>query len=71
MTVAVGPLSEEKIAAALASGRRRAEALIAASFIEGALISLAGRWESVGVDRQAAPGVTDAALAVSSAMPRS
>ncbi len=53
VTVAVGPLGEKKIAAALASGRRRAEDLIAASLIEGALISLAGRWESVGVERRA------------------
>jgi ApbE superfamily uncharacterized protein (UPF0280 family) len=53
VTVAVGPLSEAKIMAALACGRARAEALIAAGLIEGALMSLAGRWESVGVDRQA------------------
>jgi len=53
VTVAVGPLAEEKITAALASGRARAEALIAARLIEGALLSLAGNWQSVGVERRA------------------
>jgi uncharacterized protein len=50
VTIAVGALGDEKIAAALACGRERAEALMASGRIEGALISLAGRWESVGVD---------------------
>ena len=48
VTVAVGPLGEATIAAALANGRRRAEALLAAGRIEAALLSLRGRWESVG-----------------------
>jgi ApbE superfamily uncharacterized protein (UPF0280 family) len=48
VTVEVGALSEKKITAALAAGRKRAEALIEAGLIEGALLSLAGRWESVG-----------------------
>ncbi|MFI5012215.1 MAG: UPF0280 family protein [Hyphomicrobiales bacterium] len=52
VTVEVRPLSEAKAAAALAAGRRRAEALIAAGLIEGALLSLAGRCESVGVERR-------------------
>jgi uncharacterized protein len=48
VVVGVGALDEEKIAAALASGRERAEALIGEGRIEGALISLGGRSESVG-----------------------
>src|SRR4029078_2124007 len=49
VTVGVGPLGDAKVAAALASGRAAAEAMIASGLIEGALLSLAGRWESVGV----------------------
>ena len=41
-------LDEGKIAAAIACGRERAAALIDKRLIEGALISLRGRWESVG-----------------------
>jgi len=52
VTVAVGPLREDKIAAALVAGRRRAEAMVADGLIEGALLSLAGSWESVGLDRR-------------------
>jgi ApbE superfamily uncharacterized protein (UPF0280 family) len=48
VTVEVGPLSEAKIAAALGAGRARADALIEAGLIEGALLSLAGQWESAG-----------------------
>ena len=48
VTVAVGALAPAKIGLALAAGRREAEALIAAGRIAGALISLAGQWESVG-----------------------
>jgi ApbE superfamily uncharacterized protein (UPF0280 family) len=50
VTVAVGKLDPERIASALASGRKRAESLIALRLIEGALILLGDRWESVGVD---------------------
>ena len=48
VVVEVGQLAEEKIAAAFACGRERAEALIRNGRIEGALISLCGRWESIG-----------------------
>jgi uncharacterized protein len=57
VTVAVGRLGDEKIDEALASGRREAQALIEAGLIEGALLSLAGRWMSVG----SAPHITAAA----------
>jgi ApbE superfamily uncharacterized protein (UPF0280 family) len=53
VTVDVGPLSEAKIAAALVAGRARADALIEARLIDGALLSLAGQWESAGF-----PGLT-------------
>ena len=48
VVVEVGALDEGKIAAAIARGRERATALIDKGWIEGALISLRGRWESVG-----------------------
>jgi ApbE superfamily uncharacterized protein (UPF0280 family) len=48
VVVEVGELDEGKIAAAIACGRERAAALIDKRLIEGALISLRGRWESVG-----------------------
>ncbi|MBV9589663.1 MAG: UPF0280 family protein [Hyphomicrobiales bacterium] len=48
VVVDVGALDEMKIAAALRRGRERAEALIERGLIEGALLSLHGRWESVG-----------------------
>ena len=48
VVVEVGALDEEKIAAAIACGRERAAALVDKGWIEGALISLRGRWESVG-----------------------
>jgi ApbE superfamily uncharacterized protein (UPF0280 family) len=53
VVVGVGALDEEKIATALSSGRRRAEELIGKGWIEGALISFAGRWESVGAAKDA------------------
>lgn len=48
VTVDVGPLSSEAIAAALASGARAAEALLRDGLIEGALLALADEWRSVG-----------------------
>ncbi|MGQ3348637.1 UPF0280 family protein, partial [Bosea sp. (in: a-proteobacteria)] len=48
VTVDVGPLSPEAIAAALASGVRMAEALRRDGLIEGALLALADEWRSVG-----------------------
>lgn len=48
VTVDVGPLSPEAIAAALASGARAAEALLRDGLIEGALLALADEWRSVG-----------------------
>jgi ApbE superfamily uncharacterized protein (UPF0280 family) len=48
VVVEVGALDEGKIAAAIARGRERAAALIDKGWIEGALIWLRGRWESVG-----------------------
>jgi ApbE superfamily uncharacterized protein (UPF0280 family) len=63
VTVAVGPLPEAKIAAALAAGRAYAERLIADGRIEGALISLAGRWLCLGAAERrlsaSAESVTD------------
>ncbi len=55
VTVAVGPMSVAKIGAAIAAGRSRAEELMRAGLIEGALISLAGRFESVGGGRRPPP----------------
>jgi ApbE superfamily uncharacterized protein (UPF0280 family) len=52
VTTEVGPLPDDKIAAAIAAGRARAESLIGGGLIEGALISLAGRWESCGIERR-------------------
>ncbi|WP_324134189.1 UPF0280 family protein [Bosea sp. (in: a-proteobacteria)] len=48
VTVDVGPLSPEAIAAALGSGVRMAEALRRDGLIEGALLALADEWRSVG-----------------------
>ena len=48
VTVDVGTLSPEAIAAALAAGERMAEALLRDGLIEGALLALAGEWRSVG-----------------------
>ena len=48
VTVDVGPLSPEAIAAALDSGGRTAEALLRDGLIEGALLALADEWRSVG-----------------------
>jgi len=48
VTVDVGPLSPDMIAAALASGVRMAEALRRDGLIEGALLALADEWRSVG-----------------------
>ena len=52
VTVEVGPLPDDKLAAALDAGKRLAESLIGAGLIEGALISLAGHWESCRVERR-------------------
>ncbi|SEC11355.1 hypothetical protein SAMN05444161_0532 [Rhizobiales bacterium GAS191] len=65
VTVAVGPLSEEKIAVALAAGCSLAEALIAEGRIVGALISLGGEWRSLGVERPALGSEEAAAVTVS------
>ncbi len=48
VTVAVGPLAPPQIAAALAAGVARAEGLRRLGLIEGALLTLAGEWRSVG-----------------------
>ncbi len=48
VTVDVGPLSPEAIAAALKNGLGMARALQAEGLIEGALLALAGEWRSVG-----------------------
>jgi hypothetical protein len=48
VTVDVGPLSPEAIAAALAGGERMAQALLRDGLIEGALLALADEWRSVG-----------------------
>lgn len=48
VTVDVGPLSPQAIAAALDSGARTAEALLRDGLIEGALLALADEWRSVG-----------------------
>ncbi len=48
VTVDVGPLSPDAVAAALASGVRTAEALLRDGLIEGALLALADEWRSVG-----------------------
>jgi ApbE superfamily uncharacterized protein (UPF0280 family) len=57
VTVAVGPLSPDAIAAALAAGEKAAEALLHQGLIEGALLALADEWRSVGrVTRQVADG---------------
>jgi ApbE superfamily uncharacterized protein (UPF0280 family) len=48
VTVDVGPLSVDAVAAALASGVARANALLKEGLIEGALLALAGEWRSVG-----------------------
>lgn len=48
VTVEVGPLSPEAIAAALDSGVRTAEALLREGLIEGALLAVADEWRSVG-----------------------
>jgi uncharacterized protein len=65
VTVGVGPLGDAKVAAALASGRAAAEAMIASGLIEGALLSLAGRWESVGVERLPLPPPGEELLSIS------
>ncbi|MDP3321594.1 MAG: UPF0280 family protein, partial [Bosea sp. (in: a-proteobacteria)] len=57
VTVDVGPLSADAVAAALASGLRMAEALRRDGLIEGALLALADEWRSVGgLDRQISHG---------------
>jgi len=48
VTVDVGPLAPEAVAAALANGVGVAQALLAEGLIEGALLALAGEWRSVG-----------------------
>ncbi len=48
VTVDVGPLAPEQIAAALDSGVACAEAMRRAGLIEAALLTLAGEWRSVG-----------------------
>lgn len=48
VTVAVGPLGRDAIATALAAGADRAETLLRAGLVEGALLALAGEWRSVG-----------------------
>ncbi|KRE05965.1 hypothetical protein ASE63_06575 [Bosea sp. Root381] len=48
VTVDVGSLPPEAIAAALAAGVRTAEGLLRDGLIEGALVALAGEWRSVG-----------------------
>jgi ApbE superfamily uncharacterized protein (UPF0280 family) len=48
VTVDVGPLPPDAIAAALANGVGVAEALLKDGLIEGALLALAGEWRSVG-----------------------
>jgi uncharacterized protein len=48
VTVDVGPLAPDRIAAALDAGTARAEAMRRAGLIEAALLTLAGEWRSVG-----------------------
>ncbi len=48
VTVEVGPLSSDAVAAALEAGVRMAEALQRDGLIEGALLALADEWRSVG-----------------------
>ena len=48
VTVAVGPLTEDQIAAALAAGRARADAYLRRGLIAGAALVLAGRTVVVG-----------------------
>lgn len=48
VTVDVGPLPPDAVAAALAAGVRVAEALLREGLIEGALLALADEWRSVG-----------------------
>jgi ApbE superfamily uncharacterized protein (UPF0280 family) len=55
VTVDVGPLAPAQIAAALDAGVACAEALRAAGLIEGALLTLAGEWRSVGAPAAAIP----------------
>ena len=57
VTVEVGPLSADAVAAALEAGVRMAEALRRDGLIEGALLALADEWRSVGgLDRQISQG---------------
>jgi ApbE superfamily uncharacterized protein (UPF0280 family) len=48
VTVDVGPLSPQAVAAALDNGVRRADALLKDGLIEGALLALDDEWRSVG-----------------------
>jgi ApbE superfamily uncharacterized protein (UPF0280 family) len=48
VTMRVGPLGPEQVASALDAGVSRAEAMRRDGLIEGALLSLAGAWRSVG-----------------------
>ncbi|KPF72058.1 hypothetical protein IP69_04480 [Bosea sp. AAP35] len=53
VTVDVGPLSRDAIAAALSAGADMAEILVRAGLVEQALLALAGEWRSVGPTPQA------------------
>ncbi|HEV7258406.1 MAG TPA: UPF0280 family protein [Bosea sp. (in: a-proteobacteria)] len=61
VTVDVGPLSPKAITAALNSGARTAEALLRDGLIEGALLSVADEWRSVGESSFALVRPTDTA----------
>ncbi|MBC8013523.1 MAG: UPF0280 family protein, partial [Methyloceanibacter sp.] len=48
VTVDVGPLSRDKITAALDAGLARAEEMHRTGLIEAALLTLAGEWHGTG-----------------------
>lgn len=56
VVVAVGPLSDDDVAGALAAGATEAEAMRGAGLIEGAFLSLRGRHRSVGMPQAALLG---------------
>src|SRR5262249_54086001 len=57
VTVAVGPLTAAQASAALDAGVAWAEDLRRRGLIEGALLSLASEWRSVGSDDRASPAI--------------